>query len=50
MVRGKYALTPVESAELVHLFIACISEDTELKFVHYSPGNHLLVTTERLDL
>jgi len=41
MVRGKYARTQVEFAELVQLFIACISEETGLKFVHYSPGNHL---------
>lgn len=41
MVRGKYAQTQVEFVELVQLLIACISEDTGLKFVHYSPGNNL---------
>ena len=41
MVRGKYARTQVEFAELVQLFIACIGEETGLKFVHYSPGNRL---------
>jgi hypothetical protein len=41
MVRGKYARTQVEFAELVRLFIACIAEDTGLNFIHHSPGNHL---------
>lgn len=41
MVRGKYAQTQVEFAELVRLLIACISEDTGLKFFHHSPGNNL---------
>ena len=41
MVRGKYAHTHVEFAELLRLVIACISEDTGLRFVHSSPANHL---------
>ena len=41
MVRGKYAQTQVEFAELVQLFIVCVGEETGLKFVHYSSGNRL---------
>lgn len=41
MVRGKYALTQIEVAELVRLFLGCIGEDIGLNFVHYSHGNYL---------
>lgn len=41
MVRGKYADAQVALPELVRLFLACIGEDAGLKFIHYSPGNHL---------
>ena len=39
MVTGKYALTQVEFAEMVHLFLTCIGEDEGIKFTHNSPGN-----------
>ena len=38
-VRGKYATTQVEFAELVRLLIACIGEDEGLEFTHHSIGN-----------
>jgi hypothetical protein len=41
LVRGKYAATQVEFAELVNLMIACIGEDEGLRFEHHSPGNYL---------
>ena len=41
MVKGKYANTQVDFAELVRLLLVCIGEDEDLKFMHYSPGNHL---------
>jgi len=34
MVRGKYATTQLELAELVNLLITCIGEDFGLKFIH----------------
>lgn len=39
LVRGKYAATQVEFAELVKLSITCVGEDEELQFEHHSPGN-----------
>ena len=39
LVRGKYALSQVDFAELVKLAIACIGEDEELRFEHHSLGN-----------
>ncbi|HSD45321.1 MAG TPA: hypothetical protein VLB87_01815 [Pyrinomonadaceae bacterium] len=41
MVRGKYAVTQVEFAELVRLLIACIGEEEGLTFLHHLPGNQL---------
>ncbi len=41
MVQGKYATNQLEFAELVRLLLACIGEDTGLKFNHHSPGNYL---------
>lgn len=41
LVRGKYASTQVEFAELVHLMIACIGEDEGLRFERHSLGNNL---------
>lgn len=41
MVRGKYARTQLEFAELVSLLLTCISEESGLKFTHHSPGNQL---------
>ena len=40
LVRGKYAITQVEFAELVRLLMACIGEDENINFVHHSPGNY----------
>ena len=34
MVRGKYATTQLELAELVNLLITCIGEDFGLNFIH----------------
>lgn len=41
MVRGKYAQTQVQFAELVHLLLACIGEEEGMTFLHHSPGNRL---------
>lgn len=41
MVRGKYALTQIEFAELVRLLLGCVAEDIGLNFIHYSRGNGL---------
>lgn len=41
MVRGKFANSQLEFAELVGLLIACIGEDEALKFIHHSEGNYL---------
>src|SRR4030095_9287316 len=41
LVRGKYAITQVNFAELVKLTIACIGEDEGLHFEHHSEGNYL---------
>ncbi|MCA1577345.1 MAG: hypothetical protein LC794_08285 [Acidobacteria bacterium] len=41
MVRGKYAKTQIEFAELVHLLLTCIGEDEGLTFISHSPGNRL---------
>ena len=41
MVKGKYAWTQLEFAELVRLLITCSGEDEDLKFTHYSTGNTL---------
>ena len=40
LVRGKYAATQVEFAELVTLLVTCIGEDEKLNFQHHSPGNY----------
>jgi hypothetical protein len=40
LVRGKYAVTQVEFAELVRLLMACIGEDENVQLVHHTPGNH----------
>lgn len=39
LVRGKYAATRVEFAELVKLSITCVGEDEKLHFENHSPGN-----------
>ena len=39
IVKGKYALTHLEFADLVQLLITCISEDEGLKISHHSIGN-----------
>ena len=39
LLRGKYAITQLEFAELVGLMIACIGEDNNIQFEHHSPGN-----------
>lgn len=41
MVRGKYAQTQVQFAELVRMLLACIGEDEGLTFTHHSSGNQL---------
>ena len=41
MVKGKYAYTQVEFAELVHMFVICAGEDERLNFLHHSTGNQL---------
>ena len=40
LVRGKYAVTQVDFAELVKLTLACIGEDEGLLFEHHSHGTH----------
>lgn len=40
LVRGKYAATQVEFAELIKLSIACVGEDQKLHFEHHSLGNY----------
>ena len=47
MVRGKYATTQLELAELVNLLITCIGEDFGLKFIH--SNNNQLANHKRGD-
>jgi hypothetical protein len=41
IVRGKYATTQVDFAELTALLLAVIGEDEGIKFIHHSIGNYL---------
>jgi hypothetical protein len=41
IVRGKYAATQVDFAELTALLLAVIGEDDGIKFTHHSIGNYL---------
>lgn len=41
IVRGKYATTQVDFAELTALLLACIGEDEGIRFTHHSIGNYL---------
>ena len=41
IVRGKYAATEVDFAELTALLLAVIGEDDGIKFIHHSLGNSL---------
>jgi hypothetical protein len=41
LVRGKYAATQVDFAELTALLLACIGEDEGIRFAHHSIGNNL---------
>ena len=41
IVRGKYATTQVDFAELTALLLAVIGEDEGIKFIHPSIGNYL---------
>jgi hypothetical protein len=41
MIRGKYARTQVQFAELARLLLTCIGEDEGLTFIHHSPGNQI---------
>jgi hypothetical protein len=41
MVRGKYAATQVDFAELTALLLSVIGEDDGIKFLHHSVGNYL---------
>jgi len=41
IVRGKYAATQVDFAELTALLLAVIGEDDGIKFTHHPKGNYL---------
>ena len=41
IVRGKYATTQFDFAELTPLLLAVIGEDEGIKFIHHSIGNYL---------
>ena len=41
LVRGKYAVTQVDFAELTALLLSCIGEDEGIKFIHHAIGNYL---------
>lgn len=41
IVRGKYATTQVDFAELTALLLAVIAEDEGIKFINHSIGNYL---------
>lgn len=41
LLRGKYAVTQVEFAELTALLLSCIGEDEGINFNHHSKGNYL---------
>lgn len=41
IVRGKYAATQVDFAELTALLLTVIGEDDGIKFTHHSIGNYL---------
>lgn len=41
MIKGKYATTQVDFAELTHLLVTCIGEEQGLSFLHHSLGNSL---------
>lgn len=41
IVRGKYATTQVDFAELTALLLAVIGEDEGVRFMHHSTGNSL---------
>lgn len=45
MVKGKYARTKIDFAELVRLLLACIGEDEDIKFIDHSSGDS--VTSHR---
>jgi hypothetical protein len=40
-VRGKYATTQVDFAELTALLLSVIGEDEGIKFTHHSIGNYM---------
>jgi hypothetical protein len=40
LVRGKYAVTQVEFADLTALLLTCIGEDEGIRFIHHSIGNY----------
>jgi len=40
LVRGKYAVSQVDFAELTALLLSCIGEDEGIKFLHHSIGNY----------
>src|SRR5678816_1524189 len=41
LVRGKYAATQVQFAELVSLILGCLGEDQNIVFERHSTGNNL---------
>lgn len=41
MIKGKYATTQLQFAELVGLLLTCIGEDEDLTFTYHSTGNYL---------
>ncbi|MEK6333713.1 MAG: hypothetical protein AABM67_02130 [Acidobacteriota bacterium] len=41
LIRGKYAVTQVDFADLTELLLSCIGEDEGIKFLHHSIGNYL---------
>ncbi len=41
IIRGKYAATQVDFAELIALLLAVIGEDDGIKFIHHSMGNNV---------
>ena len=43
VVRGKYAASQVDFAELTALLLAVIGEDDGIRFIHHSIGNSLAV-------
>lgn len=41
LVRGKYAGTQLEFADLIRLLLGCLGEDQNIEFTRHSEGNYL---------